>query len=78
MPPLKGRTAGGLVFGWLGDRIGRVRTMALSILAYGGFTGCCALATEPWHVEAGEAAQEGSVYFLVASENGGGSSGEEP
>jgi len=47
---LLGAAAGGLAFGWLGDRIGRVRTMALSILVYGGFTGCCALATEPWHL----------------------------
>jgi hypothetical protein len=36
------------------------------------------LSTEPWHVEAGEAGLAGSVYFLVASENGGGTSGEEP
>jgi hypothetical protein len=36
------------------------------------------LSTEPWHVEAGEGGLAGSVYFLVASENGGGSSGEEP
>ncbi len=49
---LVGAAAGGLVFGWLGDKIGRVRSMALSILAYAGFTGCCALATEPWHLAA--------------------------
>src|SRR5438105_12886281 len=31
---LLGAAAGGLVFGWLGDRIGRVRAMSLSILTY--------------------------------------------
>ncbi len=60
---LLGAAAGGLLFGWLGDRIGRVRTMALSILAYGGFTACCALATEPWHL--------GLFRFLAALGMGG-------
>jgi MFS family permease len=36
---LFGAAAGGLVFGWLGDRIGRVKAMAFSILVYSGFTG---------------------------------------
>ncbi|MBI3876509.1 MAG: MFS transporter [Verrucomicrobia bacterium] len=36
---LLGAAAGGLVFGWLGDRIGRVRAMTLSVLAYSLFTG---------------------------------------
>src|SRR6266550_3663847 len=31
---LLGAASGGLVFGWLGDRLGRVRAMTLSILAY--------------------------------------------
>src|SRR5881396_309289 len=31
---LVGAALGGLIFGWLGDRIGRVRAMALSILTY--------------------------------------------
>src|SRR5882672_6032767 len=30
---LVGAASGGLVFGWLGDRIGRVRSMAVSIFA---------------------------------------------
>jgi uncharacterized repeat protein (TIGR01451 family) len=47
---LLGAALGGLVFGWLGDRMGRVRTMALSILVYAGFTGLCYFATEPWHL----------------------------
>lgn len=60
---LLGAAAGGLLFGWLGDRIGRVRTMALSIFVYGGFTASCALATEPWHL--------GVFRFLAALGMGG-------
>lgn len=47
---LWGAAAGGLVFGWLGDRIGRVRAMALSILTYSLFTGLAYFAREPWHL----------------------------
>lgn len=49
---LLGAAAGGLVFGWLGDRIGRVRAMTGSILCYSLFTGLCYFATEPWHLAA--------------------------
>src|SRR3954470_2178996 len=31
---LWGAAAGGLIFGWLGDRIGRVKAMSISILIY--------------------------------------------
>jgi MFS family permease len=41
---LVGAATGGVVFGWLGDRIGRVRAMALSVLVYALFTGFCGLA----------------------------------
>src|SRR5260221_10509968 len=44
---LLGAAAGGLVFGWLGDRIGRVRAMSLSVLTYSVFTGLCYFATAP-------------------------------
>jgi uncharacterized repeat protein (TIGR01451 family) len=47
---LLGAAGGGLVFGWLGDRIGRVRTMALTILVYSVFTGICYFATDPWQL----------------------------
>src|SRR5678815_4426694 len=43
---LLGAAAGGLVFGWLGDRIGRVRAMTMSILAYSVFTGMAYFAQE--------------------------------
>jgi MFS family permease len=36
---LVGAAVGGLIFGWLGDRIGRVRAMTLSILTYSLLTG---------------------------------------
>src|SRR5580658_1321412 len=36
---LIGAAAGGIVFGWLGDRIGRVRAISLSILCYSLCTG---------------------------------------
>lgn len=47
---LLGAALGGLIFGWLGDRLGRVRTMALSIAVYSGFTGLCYFATAPEHL----------------------------
>ena len=39
-----------MAFGWLGDRLGRVRSMAMSVLCYSVFTGLGALATQPWHL----------------------------
>ncbi len=47
---LIGAAAGGVLFGWLGDKIGRVRAMALSILCYSLFTGLVYFAQEPWHL----------------------------
>src|SRR6476660_10555983 len=47
---LVGAAAGGVLFGWLGDRVGRVRAMSLSVLTYAVFTGACGLATAPWHL----------------------------
>lgn len=41
---LVGAATGGVLFGWMGDRIGRVRAMALSILTYSLFSGLCGLA----------------------------------
>lgn len=47
---LIGAAAGGVLFGWLGDRIGRVRAMVWAVLTYAVFSGLCAFATEPWHL----------------------------
>jgi MFS transporter, SHS family, sialic acid transporter len=47
---LIGAACGGLIFGWLGDRIGRVRSMAISILTYSIFTGACFFAAQPWQL----------------------------
>lgn len=44
---LVGAATGGVVFGWLGDRIGRVRAMSLSVLTYALFTGFCGFAQTP-------------------------------
>jgi MFS family permease len=60
---LVGAALGGLVFGWLGDRIGRVKAMTWSILFYSGFTGLCYFATEPWHL--------GALRFVAALGMGG-------
>src|SRR6185503_19966579 len=60
---LVGAALGGVVFGWLGDRIGRVRAMSLTILAYSLFTGLCYFAKEPWHL--------GLFRFLAAFGMGG-------
>ncbi len=47
---LVGAATGGVLFGWLGDRIGRVRAMSLSIATYAIFTGLCGFSTEAWHI----------------------------
>src|SRR5687767_14595005 len=44
---LVGAATGGVLFGWLGDRIGRVRAMTLSVLTYAVFTGLCGFASSP-------------------------------
>ena len=49
---LIGAATGGVIFGWLGDRIGRVRAMSLSILTYAIFTGLCGFATQAWQIAA--------------------------
>ena len=47
-----GWATGGVVFGILGDRIGRVRTMVWTILCYTLFTGLSMLATGIWDFNA--------------------------
>ncbi len=44
---LVGAAAGGLLFGWLGDRVGRVQAMVYSVLTYAIFSGLCGFATSP-------------------------------
>jgi len=60
---LVGAACGGLLFGWMGDRVGRVRSMALSIMVYSVFTAGCYFATAPW--------QLGVFRFLAALGMGG-------
>ena len=60
---LIGAALGGLVFGWLGDRIGRVKAMAFSILTYSLVTGFGYFAQNP--------AQLGAVRFISALGMGG-------
>jgi MFS family permease len=60
---LVGAATGGVLFGWLGDRVGRVRAMTLSILTYAVFTGACGLATDAWQI--------GVLRFIAALGMGG-------
>ena len=60
---LVGAATGGVLFGWLGDRIGRVRAMTLSVLTYSLFTGAGGLAAEAW--------QLGALRFVAALGMGG-------
>jgi MFS family permease len=60
---LIGAALGGVAFGWLGDRVGRVRAMSLSILCYSLFSGAAFLAVEPWHL--------GVFRFIAALGMGG-------
>jgi MFS family permease len=47
---LVGAACGGLIFGWLGDRIGRVKAMVLSVATYALFSGLCGFSTAAWHL----------------------------
>ena len=47
---LIGAAAGGVVFGWLGDRVGRVRAMTVAVLVYSLFSAMAAFAVEPWQL----------------------------
>src|SRR5947209_19381036 len=47
---LVGAATGGVVFGWLGDRLGRVRAMTLSILTYALCSGFGGFAAAPWQM----------------------------
>src|SRR5437867_7916406 len=60
---LLGAACGGLVFGWLGDRVGRVKAISSSILCYSLFTGMCYFAAQPW--------QLGLFRFIAALGMGG-------
>jgi MFS family permease len=43
-----GWAVGGVIFGVLGDRLGRVKTMIITILGYSVFTGLTSLSTNVW------------------------------
>ena len=58
-----GAAIGGVSFGWLGDKIGRVRGMVICMLMYSFFTGACYFATAPW--------QLGLFLFLASLGMGG-------
>jgi MFS family permease len=60
---LVGAATGGVLFGWLGDRIGRVRAMTLSVITYAVFTGLCGLCTASW--------QLGILRFIASLGMGG-------
>src|SRR5262249_21570334 len=47
---LVGAATGGGLLGWLGDGVGRVRAMILSVLAYAIFSGLCGLSQAPWQI----------------------------
>lgn len=60
---LFGAAAGGLIFGWMGDRIGRVRAMTLSVLVYSVFTGLNYFARQP---------QDLAIYRFISALGMGG------
>ena len=49
MALLIGWATGGIIFGIMGDRIGRAKTLTIMILCYSVSTGLCGLSQTPWH-----------------------------
>src|SRR5439155_17661572 len=49
---LVGAATGGVLFGWLGDKIGRVRAMMLSVFVYSVCSGLSAFSQEVWQLAA--------------------------
>ena len=47
---LFGAAAGGYLFGWVGDRFGRAKAMAFSILCYSLFSAATVWVQEPWQL----------------------------
>jgi MFS transporter, SHS family, sialic acid transporter len=47
---LIGAATGGVLFGWLGDRLGRVRAMLYSVLLYATCSGLCGVTTAAWQL----------------------------
>ncbi|MFK5922621.1 MAG: MFS transporter [Verrucomicrobiota bacterium] len=45
-----GGAVGGIFFGMMSDRVGRTKTMMITILFYSAFTCVTAFAQEPWHM----------------------------
>lgn len=60
---LVGAATGGVLFGWLGDRIGRVRSMMLSVMTYALVSGLAGFATDAWQI--------GALRFFAALGMGG-------
>lgn len=60
---LVGAATGGVLFGWLGDRFGRVKSMMLSVLTYALVSGACGFATAAWQV--------GALRFIASLGMGG-------
>jgi MFS family permease len=60
---LVGAATGGVLFGWLGDRLGRVRSMMLSVLTYAIVSGLCGFANDAWQI--------GILRFIAALGMGG-------
>jgi MFS transporter, SHS family, sialic acid transporter len=60
---LLGAAIGGISFGWLGDKVGRVRGMVACMLMFSLFMGACYFVTMPW--------QFGLCLFLASLGMGG-------
>jgi MFS family permease len=70
---LVGAATGGVLFGWLGDRIGRVRSMMISVITYALVSGLCGFAqdVEIANLHIPGAWQIGILRFIAALGMGG-------